>query len=218
MGAANNRPFAPQPWRYPRKHPRVSLEIPVELQAGNIRVIARSADVSVGGLLLRTSRTWQPGTELAVRFNLPDGRFISCVAKVVHETSGAKMGLEFSQLRRECRSVLADFTCRMSRYVRRGDRIARRYYLLVRGSSPAHAQKELAETVLISPHGGLLVCRIPYDVDEQIHIWWPERGRDTGARIVSRRECASRDLIELGFRFENGDGFWDSDLRSPAER
>ncbi len=195
------------------KFPRVSLDTPVEVRTPNSTLMARSADVSIGGLLIRTPHLFAPGTQLVVRFNLPEGHSITSKAKVVHTTGESAMGLEFVQLQPEDRDILADFTFKMLQYVRRGGRLAQRYYLLVRGTT-TDSQQEVAETVLVSRHGGLLVCRAAFKFGEHIFLWWPEKNRGAEAKIVFRQLKGPDGLTELGFEFHDTDNFWE--LEFPA--
>ncbi|MFB3815424.1 MAG: PilZ domain-containing protein [Terriglobales bacterium] len=206
---------SPELSREARKHPRVSLHVPVVVSTAEARVMAQTAEISAGGLLLRSAWLYRPGTRVALRLNLPDGGPIESQAQVVHEKVASNMmGLEFVDLSRESQSRLTDFTCKMIRHVRRGGRIARRYHLLVRGSSAGHRQEELAETRVISRHGGLFTCRCPFNLGEKVYIVWLDRAQHADVRIVWRRDCWTGGLIDFGFEFLEWQSFWEGDFPS----
>jgi hypothetical protein len=99
-------------------------------------------------------------------------------------------------------------------YVRRGGRIARRFHLLVRGSVTGQLEVQPAETVVLSRHGGLFVCRAAFKIGEQIDIWWSEKSRGAAATVVFRQLGGADGLIEVGFEFRDPANFWE--LEFPA--
>jgi hypothetical protein len=213
MGECGPSPIV---WQNQRRHPRVSLDIPVELRRGEKNVIARSANLSIGGILIRAPQVFPVGTEIGVRFNLPDGHSITSRAKVIYVRADANMGLEFLHLSSEDYQILSNFTAKMVTYVRRGGRIAQRYLLLVRGSVTEHMEEQVAETVLLSRHGGLFVCRAAFKIGEQIDIWWREKSRGAAATVVFRQLGGPGGLIEVGFEFKDPANFWELDFPAQA--
>ncbi len=94
-------------------------------------------------------------------------------------------------------------------YRRRGARIALRLTVVFRWEDPGGGfHEELAETVLLSRHGGLGLCRARLKAGEEAFVWWPERQREARVRIVFRRIGAIADLTEVAFEFEGPDDFW----------
>jgi hypothetical protein len=165
-------------------------------------------NLGVGGLLLQPQEHPLPqGTEVRLLFNLPTGHSISTPAKVAHIV-GSAVGLQFVELEETSRVVLARFLRRMINYVRRGVRVTRRMYVTIRGAGSPEPTFEMAETVVISRHGGLLSTRAQFGVGDEVRIWWPEGKRGSTARIVHRRASGTAGLIELGFEFSQDINFW----------
>ncbi len=114
-------------------------------------------------------------------------------------------------------------------YRRRGVRIAVRLTVLFRWEDrDGGFHEELAETVLLSRHGGLGLCHARFKVGEEVFVWWPEQQREARVRIVFRRIGAVADLTEVAFEFEGVDDFWglnfppdgdlwESGVRQPAD-
>ena len=95
-----------------RKRQRVSLLAQVE--NGNVAHfgIGLVQNISEGGLLVKTPDTFDPKTEVTVRFNLPPiphGRHIECQGMVIHAKPGVHMRIEFLQLKEEHRKAIAEF-------------------------------------------------------------------------------------------------------------
>ncbi len=69
-------------------------------------------NISEGGLLVKTPNTFDPKTEVTVRFNLPPiphGRHIECQGMVIHAKPGVHMRIEFLQMKEEHRKAIAEF-------------------------------------------------------------------------------------------------------------
>jgi len=74
--------------------------------------LGRVANVSLGGLLVRTANTFEPGTPVTIRFHMrlpPDSHFIESPGKVVHAEPGARMGIQFLQLQDLARRALSNY-------------------------------------------------------------------------------------------------------------
>jgi len=151
-------------WKTARRYPRVSLTIPVEVCFGNVTTLTNTLNVSAGGMLLQPQA--QPlllGTDLRLRFNLPTGHSICAIGKVVHLTTTARIvhtmgtaaGVQFTNLDDVSRMALSRFLQRMITYVRRGVRITRRMHVTIRPVGSPESASEMAETIVISRHGGL---------------------------------------------------------------
>ena len=67
-------------------HKRKSIETYVSLFNGKTLVFSIAADISEGGMRLRTDSALKVGENLEVRFFLPNGEFISTHSKVAHMT------------------------------------------------------------------------------------------------------------------------------------
>jgi c-di-GMP-binding flagellar brake protein YcgR len=74
--------------------------------------LGRAANVSLGGLLVKSSTTFQPGTHVTVRFHLrqpPLNHFVESRALVVHEETGSRMGIHFLYLQESARQALREY-------------------------------------------------------------------------------------------------------------
>jgi hypothetical protein len=199
-------------WVSARKYPRVALSIPVELRVAGRKTVTNTLNLGVGGLLLQPQERSLPvGTEVNVLFNLPTGHSISTAATVVH-VMGSAVGLRFIDLEEASRMVLSRFLRRMLNYIRRGVRLTRRMHVTIRGAASPESAFEIAETIVISRHGGLLSSRAQFAVNDEVLVWWPEGKRGTSARIVHRRASGTAGLLELGFEFLQDVNFWGLDF------
>ena len=195
-------------WVSARKYPRVSISIPVELRVGGTRTLTNTLNLGMGGLLLQPQERPLPiGTQVSILFNLPTGHSISTAATVVH-VMGSAVGLQFVDLEEASRMVLSRFLRRMLNYVRRGVRLTRRMHVTIRRSGSPESVFEMAETIVISRHGGMLSTRASFVVSDEVLIWWPEGKRGASARIVHRRASGTAGLLELGFEFLQDANFW----------
>jgi 6-pyruvoyl-tetrahydropterin synthase len=221
-GVMEGEPALP-PWRSPRKHPRVSLVTEVESRATGVKHVGRSGNISVGGVLILGRDTFDPNTEVVVRFRLPTGYPIETGGVVAHRKTGAQMGIKFLRLDEHNRQAIREFVQEVKPYSRRGHRVARRLRLMLRWRDlQGNSHEEQAETLSLSRYGGLLVTKVRLKAGENVFLWWPERQRGAHARIVFRRLGAQGNLAELGFEFLNVENFWgidfptDTALREPS--
>lgn len=192
----SSEPQTPDIWKKARKYPRLSLTIPVEIRFGNVTTVTNTLNVSAGGMLLQPQNEALPlGAEVRLLFNLPTGHSISATAKVVHLTAtgkvvhliGSAAGVEFVDLDEGSRIALSRFLQRMITYIRRGVRVTRRMHVTIRPVVSPESASEVAETIVISRHGGLLSIRARFAVDDELFVSWPDGKR--GAKC-SRCESA----------------------------
>jgi hypothetical protein len=211
----------PDIWETARKYPRVSLTLPVELHVGEMKIATNTLNLSVGGMLLQPQR--KPltlGTEVQLQFNLPTGQAIAARAKVVHVTTTAKVvhlmgsaiGLQFTDLDEPARLVLSQFLRRMITYARRGVRVRRHMHVTVRRTAASESAIEMADTIVISRHGGLLSTHAVFNANDEIFLWWPDGKRGATARVVHRRHTGTPGLVEMGFEFLQDFNFWGLDF------
>lgn len=199
-------------WETARRFPRVLLTIPVEVWMPNMATIASSHNVSMGGMLLEWRRPpIEVGTGVHVLFNLPTGHSVSTPATVVH-AGGATVGVQFVDLEEPARMALSRFLRRVMTYTRRGARLTRRTHVTIRGVDSPACAFEMAETIVISRHGGLMSTRAHFFLGDQVFLWWPDGGRGTNVRVVNRRATGTAGLVELGFEFVQGFNFWGIDF------
>lgn len=204
---------ADQQWQPARLHPRLPVALPVEIGAGAAAIMGETVNLSAGGLLIACRSPLPDNAALWVRFNLPTGDSIHAPVAIIHRSGERRVGVQFVELANGARSELSAFTSKILGYSRRGARTARRVHLTIRRVQDHRDDaEEMAETVMISGHGGLLVCRARFQAGEEIFLWWPEKKRGTTARVVSRQLTGKAGLVELGFEFQNAENFWEAKL------
>lgn len=204
-----------QQYSRPRAHPRLPLAIPVEIHYNDKTILGRTENISVGGLLaLCDKRTPPPSAELTVLFNLPNGTSIHADG-VVRHVHGEKVGVQFKTLPPYGKDALDAFTRRMEGATRRGARKQKRLHVTLRDLRGGdEAQQEMAETVLLSRNGGLMICRAPFSIGDRLEMYWPDKKKKTEIIIVFRRPCGTAELAELGFEFLDGYNFWGLDFET----
>jgi len=201
-------PSAPPPWRNPRKHPRVTLVTQVESHARGQTCLGRVENISVGGMLVLTRDTFEAGSEVVVRFNLPTGGHVEAAARVMHTKPGEQMGVEFIDLKEEERRAIAGFVQEVKPYSRRSVRLVRRMSLFLRWQdSEGNQREDVVETRLWSRYGGMLLAEIPLKPGTDVVLAWPD-GKEARARIVYRGLGGEEGLAELGFEFLEAGNFW----------
>src|SRR5690348_5171856 len=195
-------------WKTAREYPRVRLTIPVVVKTEDLTLMGQTVNVSLGGLLMEVPYQFEHGLQLNLLFNLPTGHTISTRAVVVHTPSRRSCGVKFSTLDPSCRTSLALFLQKLIDYVRRGIRISNRMHVTLRATSSDKSSEEMAETVVLSKHGGLMIARARFAPGAIIYLHWPGGRRGAYVRIVHRREEGAGGLAELGFEFTQEVNFW----------
>jgi len=71
---------------------------------------------------------------------------------------------------------------------------------------------ELAETIVISRHGGLVSTRARLAMNDEVLVWWPDGRRGASARVVHRHPTGAAGLVEVGFEFLQEMNFWGLDF------
>lgn len=192
-----------------RRHPRVRVNLPVEMRSGLMLALGTTADLSEGGMLLASPVRLDREPDLWLRFNLPNGYSVRTRGRIVHIQPDGRLGVSFEQLSPNDRFALAEALQRLLGYTRRGERRPKRVHVTVRPVGSLESEQEIAETVLISQHGGLLLSRAHLRLLDRVTLAWPERRRSATARIVFRRPAGPGGLAEFGFTFEDDDNFWE---------
>ncbi|HET9742821.1 MAG TPA: PilZ domain-containing protein [Terriglobales bacterium] len=193
-----------------RRYPRVPLNTPVEVWADGQNALGETRNISLGGLLLQCTctRKLQAAKEVKVLFNLPTGHTISTPCKVVHLQAERKIGLGFLDLEEHHRSIMAQFIQQLVTYTRRGVRLTKRVHVTLRPVGGAAFLSEMAETIVLSQHGGLLITRAHFNLGDAVYLWYPQGKRGGQARIVHERMNGTGGLSELGFEFTDDRNFW----------
>lgn len=200
------------PMRPVRMYPRVPVALPVEIEAGKAVQVCESVNLSAGGVLISCKKPLPSALQFTVRLNLPTGDSIHAPVAVVHH-AGRGTGLRFLDLGEESRSALAEFTHKMMSFKRRGERMSRRVLVTVsRGDRRLQASEEMAETIVISRYGGLLVCRAHFAASDSIYVYSPDRRSGAAANVISVQGTGKSGLIEVGFEFAAPDNFWGVDF------
>ena len=195
-------------WKSPRRFPRVRFTTPVEVRYGSSRWMGETENIGLGGALVTVPTGPLPQDRIDLRFNLPGGHTVSCSGSVVHGEGSTRLGVQFAQLHPEDRSQLEGFTRKLIEHTRQGTRKPLRVSLTLRRSTDKPGEDEIAETVVVSRNGGLLVTRAHCSLGEEINLYWPERRRGIRAKVIFRQNCGSGSLVELGFVFLDEEDFW----------
>lgn len=195
------------------------MATPVEVRTGASRTIGVTENISLGGLLLQCSPDFQSGGRIDVLFNLTAGLSMKATCSLAHVQTGSRMGLRFLDLENSYRKMLDEFireiALRMQQWQDRV--IVKRLHVIVRSLLATDSQEALAETLLLSRRGGVLLCRARFKAGDRVFLWSPDRNQGAQARIVSHRLRGSAGLVELGFEFENTQALWEADfLHAPA--
>jgi len=112
MGAAGPSQPPDSARRIPRRYPRVRLVTQVESRASGQSSIGRTENISEGGVLVLSRDTFEPETDVIVRFNLAPNQTVQAQGTVVHATPGVSMGIQFVQIKPEDVAAIRDFVNR----------------------------------------------------------------------------------------------------------
>jgi hypothetical protein len=96
--------------KYPRCQPDMSIV--VAWDAGGSRLVSRVTTVGMGGLFIHTPNPPKEGTTLKLLFDLPNGE-VRARAVVRNRKAGEGMGIQFVELRPECRARLNELMKRL---------------------------------------------------------------------------------------------------------
>lgn len=208
-----SEPTGSQPWRTPRKHPRVRLVTQVESRTSGQVSLGRVENISIGGMLILTKETFEPGTDVLVRFNLPSGPHIETQGRIQHAKPGSQMGVHFLDLKEKDLQIITSFVQEVKPYDRRSARLPRRTRLVLRwDDSEGKPQQEAVETRLWSRHGGMVRAENPLKPGTEIVVEWPEKKKQTRARVVNLWLTSSDEQAHVAFEFLEPDNFWEMDF------
>ncbi len=188
-----------------RRYPRVPVSVPVELRVGKTLVVGRSRNVSLGGLCV-TSPVQGIVGDVAIRFSLPGGLYVTAVGSVVCQLPQGDLGIRFEDLPPEQFALLAMSLQSMLGHTRNATRIESRMVVTVRPRADVTAAEEFAETQFISRNGAMVMCRASFRVNERVYLWWPEKSRGINAHVIYRRQVGYFNEIALAFDEERD--FW----------
>lgn len=188
-----------------RRYPRVPVSVPVELRSGKLLVVGRSRNVSLGGLCIASPLRGIVG-DVALRFTLPGGLFVTTLGKIVSQDAQGGLGIRFSELPPEQFALLAVSLQTLLGYTQSGTRIASRLVVTLRPRGGDTSTEEFAETQFVSRNGALVNCRASFRVNERLFLWWPEKNRGIDAHVIYRRQAGY--FYELGLTFDTEQDFW----------
>ncbi|NUP10297.1 MAG: PilZ domain-containing protein [Polyangiaceae bacterium] len=95
-----------------RRHPRLSLEVDVDVSTAHNFYAGKTRDISMGGLFIETPVGLEPGTEVTVSLALGQQRFtLTCkVAWILGGASGtAGFGVEFDSIPEKAKKAIHAF-------------------------------------------------------------------------------------------------------------
>jgi len=213
----DNSPVGPS-WQAPRRYPRFPLQTKVELRVQQNILLATTDNVSAGGLLVECDPVLPRGTEVHLRFTLPNGFYVETDARVAHAKDGFGMGIEMIGLTQEAKEEISELARRIIGYTRRGARLPRQFnVMLQKTAQKGDAEGEMAQTILISRHGGLLATRARFKQDDPVYLWSPAHKKGSFATIIFRNVRGIDGLAEMGFRFNDNENFWGVDFPEETE-
>ncbi len=190
-----------------RRYPRVNYVTAVELESPGATAYGFSENLSVGGMLVRSEFELHPGTPVLASFILSGAGRMQIPSRIVHCRPGVRMGIQFLTLTDDQESALAKFTQPTITRMRRSPRIPVRLFVQLSWTDQGNPADALAETVLISQHGCLMLTKGKVDVGVSLSLLWPETGTSARARVVSRQDCPG-DLPRVAVEFLDVDNFW----------
>ena len=211
-------PDSEREWRARRRYARVPILAPVDIYTKDTvgpPLVGRIDNLSVGGVLTTCREKFDLQTELAMLFQIPTGFRIHAFGRVIYVVPERHFGVAFIDLDHDARLHLEEFTQKMLGYARRSGRVPYRTHLTIRPvEGPSSHHEESADSVLVSRNGGLLVCRTPYQVGQEVFLWSPEQKYGARARVVFQHVWAAGGLVELGVEFLADEDFWKIDFAS----
>lgn len=97
-----------------RKHPRLKFEVPVDIKSGHYLFVARTADLSEGGVFIRTPAHIKQGSTVHLHLKLENRQTITVVGTVCwrrnnEDGSQEGVGVQFEEMSPHARSVLRGF-------------------------------------------------------------------------------------------------------------
>lgn len=206
---SNSETTSAGPNAYPaqRRYPRINVNTPVIVSSETSSCLGQTENISLGGALVHCGGSFQPRAESRLRFNLPTGVSVVATSRLVHRQADSRMGFQFVEMDPTMRAELSSFLHKLSTHSRRGARIPKRFNVALSRDSKSEID-QLAETVMISRWGGLIVCRGTFRVGQGFYLWWPQGKRGADARVVMHRRGEHAGVVEVGFEFGNHDNFW----------
>jgi hypothetical protein len=196
-----------------RRYPRINVSTPVIVSSSTSSCLGETENISLGGALVYCGTNFEPPQQQQsrLRFNLPTGISVTATSRFVHKQADQRLGFEFVEMDAAMRAELGHFLQKLSTHSRRGSRIAKRFSVALSRDSKADID-QLAETILISRWGGLMVCRGTFRLGQGFYMWWPQGKRGAEARVVMHRPGNQAGVMEIGFEFANHDNFWAMDF------
>ncbi|MGH9602538.1 MAG: hypothetical protein ACRD24_09135 [Terriglobales bacterium] len=98
---------------------------------------------------------------------------------------------------------------------RRSGRIARRLEVMVRWELGGTLQESPAETKVLSRYGCLIAGHCRPKLGEEIKLLWPEKQRETKAKVVFRALNGGGEPVQLAVEFLGSEDFWEIDFPPP---
>ena len=92
-----------------RNQRRVSLFTQIESRSSGATSLGRTRNISMNGLLVESRDTFDPQTNVIVRFSLASGHTIQAEGVVMHSLLGVHMGIKFIKLKDDDRKIIEHF-------------------------------------------------------------------------------------------------------------
>lgn len=86
-------------WKEKRTQQRYAYRLPLRIEKGGDEIEGNSVNMSLGGMLIETDRSFPLGTGIILRFRLPALKFDTEVEATVRWSKEGKHGVQFGSLR-----------------------------------------------------------------------------------------------------------------------
>ena len=204
-------------FRLMRRFPRMPFAVPVEVFFQGTVFTAQSLNLSLGGMLLQGTCDLPMLTQLHVCFPLPTGASIVAAARVVHCRPDVRVGVEFINLESATLDALRHSIKTEQSGQRRSIRIPERLYLYLQWEEDGTPMQRIAETVLLSRHGCLLLTDAVPRANALLRIRWLDTGAVTSARVVSKEKYIDG-MFTIALAFTEDANFWGIDFAAEESK
>lgn len=80
----------------PRKAVRIAAKLAIEIGDAKEMLICQTVNISMSGMLIKTAKQYEPGTQLDFQFSIPDERWpIIGKAEIMRQAQGGSIGVRF---------------------------------------------------------------------------------------------------------------------------
>ena len=100
-----------------RKFRRVPMVAAIEIEVGDVRFTAEARNISVAGMLIRSSRTFDQNSILRIWFTLPGTQQpLGVRGTILHVSPDAYMGVQFDEISEAGRAAIEIYVNQASEF------------------------------------------------------------------------------------------------------